>query len=316
VLVLAFAACSSPSGGDDGSNTGGGITPPSSGDQVAHTASGVSFYMRYVPAGTFKIDRGGNYPTGVLIDMTITKGYWMGETEVTQELWAAVMAGSANKPAPSVFSGSPAADEIQGKRPVDTINWYDAVEFCNILSLETEKDPVYVISNITRSSGSTGYITSATVSADFDKNGYRLPTEMEWMWAAMGANRGGETVTTTGYNKGYAGSAEAGSARANIAQYAWWHGNSDNIPHQTGIKTANELGIHDMSGNVWEWCWDLASAYPSDGKTNYTGPISESTRVVRGGSWDKGAADCALAFRNYFFPSIGDQHLGFRIVTP
>jgi formylglycine-generating enzyme required for sulfatase activity len=257
--------------------------------------------MRYVPAGSFQRD--GNSAN----ISKISAGYWMGETEVTQGLFEAVM-GSGVKPSNFTVNPEDSSGDGWKKLPVEHVTWYDAVEFCNKLSTAVGKTAAYTITGRTPS---TGYpIISATVALVSGANGYRLPTEMEWMWAAMGA-----TGANNGYLKGYAGSSE-GSAVTNIGDYAWYYGNVGSKTHQVGYKTANELGLKDMSGNVFEWCWDWYGTYPTGEQTDYKGVNSGSSRVVRGGSWGSSASSCALSVRFDGSPDVRGDNLGFRVVCP
>jgi formylglycine-generating enzyme required for sulfatase activity len=130
---------------------------------------------------------------------------------------------------------------------------------------------------------------------------YRLPTEAEWEFAARGGNRSG------GYK--YAGSNSLGNV-------AWYTDNSGKKTHPVGQKTPNELGIYDMSGNVYEWCSDWFGSYSSSAPSNPTGASSGSSRVSRGGGWYRSAAYCRVASRNRYSPSISDSSLGFRLVLP
>ena len=144
-------------------------------------------------------------------------------------------------------------------------------------------------------------------TASRSATGYRLPTEMEWMWAAMGARDG-----ATGYAKAFAGC----TGNNAIGDYAWY-GNSRDTTHPVGAKTANELGLHDLSGNVHEWCWDwYADSYPSGPLANYSGAASGTYRVLRGGSWGSVAAHCAVALRSASYPHIQSGSDGFRVVRP
>ncbi|MCK4448694.1 MAG: SUMF1/EgtB/PvdO family nonheme iron enzyme, partial [Candidatus Marinimicrobia bacterium] len=129
--------------------------------------------------------------------------------------------------------------------------------------------------------------------------GGRLPTEAEWEYAARGGNK------SKGYN--YSGS-------NNIGDVAWYTSNSSRKTHPDGQKQPNELGIYDMSGNVWEWCWDWYGSYSSSNQTNPTGPASGSVRVLRGGSWFVGSYICRAAYRYNNFPSFSINYFGFRIL--
>jgi formylglycine-generating enzyme required for sulfatase activity len=184
-----------------------------------------------VPAGSFQRNR---TPENITV---ISKGYWMGETEVTQELFQAVMGTN-----PTYLTSGAADGETQNQRPVEYVNWYAAIAFYNKLSITSGKDPVYSVSgidwaNLAYSSIPT-YINTTwdAVGMDISKNGYRLPTETEWMWAAMSADTTSQP-NTAGYSKDFAGS----TGSNNIGNYAWYGGNSSKT-HEVGKKTANELG--------------------------------------------------------------------------
>ena len=128
---------------------------------------------------------------------------------------------------------------------------------------------------------------------------FRLPTEAEWEYAARGGNK------SRGYK--YSGS-------NNIGDVAWYTDNSGDKTHQVGTKAPNELGIYDMSGNVWEWCQDWYSNYSSSSQTNPKGASSGSARVLRGGSWFSDAWNCRVSFRYYNNPDDGYYFIGFRLV--
>ncbi|OHE67410.1 MAG: hypothetical protein A2413_08745 [Treponema sp. RIFOXYC1_FULL_61_9] len=151
--------------------------------------------------------------------------------------------------------------------PVETVSWYDAVGFCNKLSQAEGLDPVYTIMNSTIPwNGIFPVPTAGPITADFTKNGYRLPTEAEWVFAGKGGN------LYNGYS--YAGSND-------INAVAWYQLNCS-FTQPVGQKASNELGLYDMSGNVWEWCWDRAGSLPSG--VNPSGPTSGTYAVVIGGS--------------------------------
>ena len=127
---------------------------------------------------------------------------------------------------------------------------------------------------------------------------FRLPTEAEWVFAC----RSGKN--SRGYK--YSGSNNLGSV-------AWYDGNSGNKTHPVGTKAPNELGIYDMSGNVWEWCADWYGDYSSGAQTNPTGPYGGSNRVYRGGSWNYDVGRCRSSNRDFYYPWIRDIILGLRL---
>jgi len=176
----------------------------------------------------------------------------------------------------------------RGSRPVIYVSWYDAVEYCNWLSEEEGLTPCY--------SGS-----GETISCDINANGYRLPTEAEWEFAARGGNN------SRGYK--YSGS-------DNPDDVGWYDDNSGYKTHPVGQKNPNELGLYDMSGNVWEWCWDWYDRgyYSSSSSSNPQGPSSGSNRVRRGGSWYNSADNLRSACRIYFPPVNPFYVIGFRPV--
>jgi formylglycine-generating enzyme required for sulfatase activity len=286
------------------------------------TLSGVSVVFVQVPAGSFQRDA-----TAANVS-TISSDYWMSETQVTQELYQAVMGINQSDLPVDADSG-----ETPNSKPVDKVNWYHAIAFCNKLSLANGKEPVYSVNGVSDWASlaydaipSYGVIPTGSnawdsAAMDRSKNGYRLPTEAEWMWAAMGADKTAQP-NTTGYAKAFAGSTGSNS----IGDCAWYKVNSpflrpttsDSKTHEVGIKDANELGLYDMSGNVDEWCWDWYGAYPAGTLTDYAGPPSGTERIARGGDWYSDASECTVAYRENSrqpWDNWTDGTLGIRLVV-
>jgi formylglycine-generating enzyme required for sulfatase activity len=230
---------------------------------------------------------GGTFNNGTS-NVTLNS-FTMSKYEVTQAQYQIVTGNS-----PSYFTGDTS-------RPVEQVTWYDAVEFCNKLS---EREGLTDVYTITGRIPSTGYpITGATsVTATWTNNGYRLPTEAQWEYAARGG------VNTHGY--AYAGS-------NTIDSVAWYLSNSGGTTHAVGGKLANELGLYDLSGNVWEWCYDWYATYPSGAQTDPTGAASGTYRINRGGCWVNNGIGIPMTGRdpcvpNYINGSYGI--VGFRVV--
>lgn len=259
--------------------------------------------LKYVPAGTFSRD-------GVAGHDSTVSAFRMSQYEITRAQFAAIM---VTDPSNTTFS-SGTSD------PVQQANWYHAIAFCNKLSLDEGLTPVYSVSGVNFNTLTYAQIptTSNTdwnaATATWSNNGYRLPTEMEWMWAAMGAppdGQGGET-NTTGYLKAFSGSDGSNA----IGDYAWYVTNSSDKTHPAGAKAANELGLYDMSGNVWEWTWDWDGDYPTEAVTDYRGAVPDLYRVIRGGGYGNLESSCTVADRGNSPPYFRVSVAGFRVVRP
>jgi len=245
----------------------------------------------YVESGTFQMgSTTGNSDEKPVHSVTLSD-FYIGKTEVTQAQWKAVMGNN-----PSDFKG----DNL----PVESVNWFDAVECCNKLSEMEGLEKCYTIDydkmdpNNKDNYGNDNY--KFLVSCNFNANGYRLPTEAEWEYAAKGGNK------SRGYT--YSGS-------NTIDDIAWYDGNSGRKTHSVATKQPNELGIYDMSGNVWEWCWDCHGVYPSSSQTDPKGPSSGTYRVLRGGCfYNFYAEDCQVANRAYSKQDCSGNGDGFRVV--
>ena len=187
--------------------------------------------------------------------------------------------------------------------PVNYVNWYAAIAYCNKLSVKEGLDCAYTVSGITdwENLAYSAIPTSIdstwnAATCDFEANGYRLPTEAEWEWLA----RGGQDYTYSGSNT--------------IDDVAWYTTNT-NYTGSRDVKTkaANAYGLYDMSGNVWEWCWDWYESSISS-STDEAGSASGFYRVARGGSWRYNANGCSVSYRGSNIPNNRSVSLGFRVV--
>lgn len=226
--------------------------------ETTFTVGGVSFKMIRVEGGSFimgSLDDDKDVWDDEKPRHRVTlSDYYIGESQVTQALWKAVMGNN-----PSNWKG----DSL----PVESVSWEDCQKFIDLLKKKTGKL-------------------------------FRLPTEAEWEYAACGGRK------SQGFK--YAGG-------NNINKVAWYNDNSGGMTHPVKQKNANELGLYDMSGNVWEWCWDWYGDYSSSSQTNPMGSSSGSNRVIRGGSWYDIDVFCRMASRGSISPGILDISCGFRL---
>ncbi|MDY0151532.1 MAG: SUMF1/EgtB/PvdO family nonheme iron enzyme [Candidatus Cloacimonas sp.] len=262
---------------------------PSSITTAAYTITGS------VPAG-FVLVEGGTFNNGT--SNVASSNFYMDSTEVTQGSYTAVM---GNNPAIGFGTGD--------AYPVYKTSWFNAVEYCNRRSISEGLTPVYNYNNGTDfgtnpanwpANWNTLNANQNFISANWATNGYRLPNEMEWMFAARGGN------LSMGYT--YCGSNDS-------LAVAWFKYHSNGSTHPTAQLQPNELGLYDMSGNVWEWCWDYhADNYPAGDQTDPTGPVSGQYRMLRGASAFSPAYQGTPIFRNWIWPTYTEESLGFRVV--
>ena len=224
------------------------------------TVNAVQFKMVKVEGGTFQMgatsEQGSKaYDGGYPVHSVTLSDYYIGQTEVTQELWEAVMGSN-----PSYFEGD-------NQCPVENVSWNDCQEFIKKLNRLTGKN-------------------------------FRLPTEAEWEYAARGGNK------SKGYK--YSGSNDADAV-------AWYDKNSGSKTHPVAQKQSNELGLYDMSGNVWEWCQDWYGKYSSRSQSNPKGANTGSDRVLRGGSWFDYARYVQVSYRHNCTPDTRFSGYGLRL---
>jgi sulfatase modifying factor 1 len=233
----------------------------------------VSFDMICCPKGVFTMGSANQYDNPERIEQ-IYHPFLLGETEVTQELYQAVMGYN-----PSEFKKN------GSKKPVENVNWYEAIMFCNKLSQMLGKRPYYEISNVNTVQNKKKQIDSANIQSNPNTDGFRLPTEKEWEYAAK-----------AGTNNKYAGC----DNETDLDKYGWYNVNSNKSTHHVKTLLPNEWGFYDMSGNVWEWCWDKYDK-------------NSDFRVYRGGSWSVNASVLPSAFRGDDSPGRRGDSLGFRV---
>ena len=279
----------------------------------------------YVNGGTYNQKATGGTPDN--FDHTISN-FSIGQYEVTYELWYTVHQWAIANGYTFFNAGKEGHDGTIGAapstaptkfEPVTTINWRDIIVWCNAYSEMSGLTPVYTYSStIIKNSLNSNATACDNAICNWSANGYRLPTEGEWQYAA--SNKG---ATPFNYASGGTG-AFTGSEATNYPHFnpfAWYGcqpspcGNTTKT-QAVGGKTPNELGIYDMSGNVFEWCWDWNANYPGSAQENYIGPTSGTARILRGGSWVAASASLQVGWRSYATPDKvwnGEFHYGFRI---
>ena len=266
-------------------------------DTLQITLESASFNMIEVKKGVFLMGSDDGDADERPVHTVFVNSYRMAQYPVTQALWYEVMKDT-EMARPAFFRGD--------NRPVERVSWKDAIRFCNALSEKIGLPPAYDNkgNHLDASGRSTQDITKV--------KGFRLPTEAEWEYAAIG----GHLAPQNGDGYHIAEYKFAGSDR--LEDVGWYRGNSNRETKDVGQKMPNRLGLYDMSGNVWEWCWD---GYDSNyyhrcrEKGTATNPIGGegSFRVVRGGSWFSPSRFCRVADRNDWIPGLR-RGVGFRLV--
>jgi len=293
LLVLAmFVGC-----GKSEENTGS--RPVIGNDQKNETAVAITDSilindMVFVSGGTFQM--GSNSLTGneesKPVNTVRVDDFYLSKYEVTQHEWGKHM--------PALYY----QDYGTGSNyPVYFVSWYEVLAYSNKRSIAEGLNPCYSINGNTNPDV-WGTIPATpnklwdNVGCNWDANGYRMPTEAEWEYAAGGGkNRHGYKF----------------SGSEDYLKVAWMEENSGDKLHEVGKKEPNELGLYDMSGNLYEWCWDWYQEYPDITQPISTGPSTGIFRVERGGGWDRGVNACKIVSRYYFKPSVSYGGIGVRI---
>jgi formylglycine-generating enzyme required for sulfatase activity len=253
----------------------------------ATAPSGTKGFFKVVGGGDTNMVwvQGGSLPQTSELAGTAVSTFLIGQYEVTWDEWQYVRAWAVN----NGYTDLAGVGAGAGSYPVQSVNWYDVVKWCNAKSEMTGRTPVYKVGGAVYRSGEFGWTGSTVVTQTPGANGYRLPTEAEWEWAARGG------VKSQGYN--FSGSNDVNA----VAWYALVF-NRGVGPWPVGQKGANELGLHDMSGNAWELCEDL---YDSN---------NWHARRIRGGGWTDSADYATVAYRNVVArPPQRHESYGFRI---
>jgi formylglycine-generating enzyme required for sulfatase activity len=299
--------------------------------------------MVWIEAGTFMMGSLFNEPeiheNETPHRVTLTEGFYMGKYPVTQAEWEAVMGKASNI---SYFPDPNFGDKYYLDRgaefPVENINWYQAIVYCNLLSMEEGLSPAYEMQTVANAgvwstdpddwgdipfSSSIRWNNARMVA---DSGGYRLPTEAQWEYACRAG-------TTTPFNTGntIAGPVvknyEIAGGQANYNGYHPYN-NEDGTVYDSkgaaldqtvpvGLFEPNAWGLYDMHGNVSEWCWDWDEAdYGTGARTDPKGPATGTFRIIRGGSWYDKATYLRSAFRNGYTPQTPSEKNGFRVVRP
>lgn len=254
-----------------------GLTGTGQTGNRTYTANGVSFDMIAVPGGAFQMGSMSGESGEQPVHSVTLSDFSIGKYEVTQQLWLAVM-GSWPDTSPDYGSGN--------NYPAYYVSWNDIVG--------TGGTTGYTINGVAYKTDGFCYKLSQLAGSGVR---FCLPTEAQWEYAA----KGGQQT----HNYTYSGS--------NTLSNAGWYSGNSQTADQVGTKAANELGIYDMSGNVWEWCSDRYGNYVGSAQTNPTGTTSGSYRVYRGGGWYDSANYCRVAYRSYNSPGLRNSNLGFRL---
>ena len=261
--------------------------------------------MVLIPAGSFEMGENIDFNTGATAHTVTLSAFYLDKYEVTKAVWDDVYTwATANG-----YTFDNAGTGTAANHPVQTVSWYDVVKWLNARSAKEGLTPVYYTDSGQATVYQTGQVAVTVEAVKWSANGYRLPTEAEWEYAARGG-------TTTRYYTGNCISSDTQANYDGIAQfYGCPTGQSRGATTVGGSFPANPWGLYDMAGNVWEWTWDRYATYSASAVTDPQGPATgtgSTSRVIRGGSWIN-IADLLRSFsRTLTAPSGWGSAIGFR----
>jgi len=275
-----------------------------------------------IPAGSFQM---GQIEIAEPVHSVYVSAFYMAKYETTKELWDTVRAWGFNNGYTDLAVGNDSYASKGINHPVHSIPWYDMVKWCNARSEKENLVPCYTVSGTTYKTGQ-----NSAVVCNFAASGYRLPTEAEWEKAARGGLSGKlfpwgtDTISQSQANyRVYSSNGTTNYYSYDVTPRPPATGNNFYHPDYTAggspytapvnSFTPNAYDLYNMSGNVWEWCWDWYGSYTADSQTNPQGAPSGSIRVFRGGSWYGDAGYCRVAYRGNSFPGPYDDGIGFRV---
>lgn len=255
--------------------------------------------MVAVVGGTFQMGSTTGVSNELPVHSVTVSTFNIDKTEITYIEWTDVRNWGLSHGYPDLATGSNNS-ALSGNNPVLAVSWYDAVKWCNARSEKEGLTPAYYTDNTLATVYRTGKLDLAVDAVKWAANGHRLPTEAEWEFAARSGTKAQGSI--------YSGSNAVDSV-------AWYSSNSGNSSHPVSMKSPNQLGIFDMSGNAVEWCWDWQGTYSSTAQSDPKGPTTASQwRIYRGGAFSWPASGCTVSWRSYNGPSIGNPDNGFRCV--
>ena len=260
--------------------------------------------MVMIPAGSFQMGDAIDGMSSAMPVHTVTvSALYLDKYEVTKALWDEVYTWAMAHGYTFDYAGTGTA----ANHPVQNVSWYDVVKWLNARSGKEGRTPVYYtdVAQTTATIYKTGQVDVTNGMVKWSANGYRLPTETEWEYAARGG-------TTTRFYTGSCISTDQANYDGNYPEAGCPAGQYRRGTTAVGSFAANPWGLNDMAGNVWEWTWDRFGAYSSNTETNPRGPDSGSKRLFRGGGWSYDVFTLRSAFRSYMTPFTRFSFLGFR----